>query len=59
MKRECSLSITSAILRAHSSIEIFASGIVRKRALNQDKNTNVITCKTAGIFPYSQNFEAS
>jgi len=36
----------------------FASGIVRKRALNQNKITNVIPYKTAGNFPYSQNFGA-
>jgi len=36
------VSFTS-ILRAHPSIEIyFVSGIVKKRALNQNKNTNIM-----------------
>jgi len=30
--------------------------MVRKRALNQNKNTSVITCKNAGNFPYTKNF---
>ena len=36
----------------------FDSGIVRKCALHQNKNTGVITHKNAGNFPYSQNFGA-
>jgi len=32
-----------------------ANCIVRKRTLNQNKNTNVITYKNAGNFPYFQN----
>ena len=35
-----------------------ASGIVRKSALNQNKNTNVITYKNIGNIPYSQTFGA-
>ena len=31
-------------------------GIVKKRALNQNKNTNMIACSNAGNCPYSQNF---
>jgi len=34
----------------------FVSGIVKKRALNQNKNTNTITYKNAGNRPYSRNF---
>jgi len=33
----------------------FVSGIVKKRALNQNKNPNN-ACRNAGNFPYSQNF---
>jgi len=28
----------------------------KKRSLNQNKNTNIITYKTAGNLPYCQNF---
>jgi len=34
----------------------FVSGIVKKRALNQNKYTNTIAYKNAGNHPYSRNF---
>jgi len=36
----------------------FVSGIVKKRALNQNKNTNIIAYRNAGNCSYSQNFGA-
>jgi len=36
----------------------FVSGIVKKRGLIQNKNTNVIAYRNAGNCPYSQNFGA-
>jgi len=58
IKWECSSSFT-LILRAHSSVErSFVSGIVKKSALNQNKNTNIIAYRNAGNFPYSQTFGA-
>jgi len=34
----------------------FVSGIVKKCALNQNKNTNLIAYRNTGNCPYSQNF---
>jgi len=34
----------------------FVSGIVKKRALNQNKYTSTIASKNAGNRPYSRNF---
>jgi len=36
----------------------FVSGTVKKRAVNQNKNTNIIAYKNAGNCPYSRNFGA-
>jgi len=36
----------------------FAGDTVKRRALNQNKNTNTIAYRNAGNCPYSQNFGA-
>jgi len=37
----------------------FVSGMVKKRALNQNKNRNINAYRNAGNCPYSQNFGAT